>query len=229
MELVKLNDYAISERVNDLREILSENLCGESLNASDLEMVKVPAAGGTNWMVQSIGGEVACKDITGVVVFMMNRRSFWSKPMGEGGSEKPDCSSNDGVVGVGAPGGACSHCPMSEWGSGKNNSQACRQSRLIFVLRKDDILPICIKAPATSLKNLKSYFVRLGASKDGMNYRHCITKFSLEAATSNAGLKYSVIVPSFVGKLDPEACQKIDAVTQTIMPSIKKTAAEVAE
>lgn len=201
------NQFAITnaESSNDAIEALRENLGGERLSEYDLDQVKVPSGGGTAWEVPGISGTEATKEIVGVIVHMGKRRAYWSDPDPSG--ESPDCSSQDGITGRGDPGGACESCPMNEWGSSSKDGskgKACNERLMLFVVRKDDPLPIVISCPPSSLGALKKFRTRLRVP-----YWKAITSLTLVRKTNDGGQPYSQIVPTLTGVLDDDAAAAV--------------------
>lgn len=202
----------------DITEVLRDNM-GEhgGLRVFDLDRVKIPAGGGKLWSVPGLMGDEDTRELVGVIVNWRDPRSYWSVDIEDGdGSQPPDCQSNDGVLGTGLygkdsegnPSGECATCPMSQWGSkikdGKpTNAQACKQMRLLFLLRSDDLLPLAIFMPPTSLQPIKRYFLRLSAK--GIPYHGVLTKLTLGEAANKAGVKFSQAQAEMVGRLDPES------------------------
>lgn len=203
--------------------ILQENLGGESINPFDLDRIKVPSGGGLAWSVPSLTGEEVAKTIEGVIVYWRSTRSYWNTKF-TGESTPPTCQSPDGVTGVGAPGGACALCPMAQWGSGENGGQACKSARLLFVMQKDNILPVVVSVPPTSIAPIKKYFMRL-ASQD-RPYHAAITSLALVTAQNKKGLKYSQIVPSIVAPLTPEEAAIVRSYSTTIRGSLNQVTLE---
>ncbi len=104
-------EYAILKSgVEQLPEILKANLGSDGLNVSDLDRIKMPAGGGISWEVPTLTGLKTEQVIKGVIVFHKNVRAFWEKAFGDAPGEPPDCSSDDGIMGVGKPGGDCAKC-----------------------------------------------------------------------------------------------------------------------
>lgn len=199
--------FAITDpsAAGDAVEALRENLGGERLSEFDLDQVKVPSGGGTVWEIPGIAGSDAAKDITGVIVHMGRRRAYWSNP--EPSGEQPDCSSLDGVTGRGDPGGACESCPMNEWGSSTKDGsrgKACTERLLLFIVRKDDPLPLVLSCPPSSLGAMKKYRTRLRVP-----YWKAITSLTLVRKQNDGGQPYSEIVPTLAGVLDDDAAAKV--------------------
>jgi hypothetical protein len=203
--------------------IIEENLGGENINPFDLDRIKVPSGGGIAWAVPTLAGEDVAKTIEGVIVYWRSTRSYWDTPF-TGEATPPTCQSPDGITGTGNPGGACALCPMAAWGSGKNGGQACKSARLLFVMQKDNILPMVVCVPPTSIAPMKKYFMRL-ASQD-VPYHAAITSLALIAAQNKSGLKYSQIVPSLVAPLTETEAAIVRSYSQTIRGSLNQVALE---
>jgi hypothetical protein len=146
---------------------------------------------------------------------------------------------DDGAVGRGEygpgsdgnPSGRCAACPMAEWGSKEGtNAQACKQMRLLFLLRTEDLLPLAVFLPPTSIGALRRYFMRL-ASK-GIPYYGVLTKLTLEKTTNNNGIDYSRAVPEMSGilsKADRDAVREYGQSIGGALASVGVTAEDVAE
>lgn len=182
----------------DITNVMRDNLGEGGVTAFDLDRVKVPSGGGVAWEIPSLTGEAEVgRTFDGIIVHWREPRSYWAVSLDEsGGGSPPDCSSTDGKTGVGDPGGNCATCRLSQFGSGPKGGggQACKQMRLMFVLREDALLPIALFAPPTSLGPLRKYFLRLASQ--GKRYSDVVTRFALSKATSATGIEYAVIDPS---------------------------------
>jgi len=223
--IVEAKDYSLMEmNAEHLTEVLSQNIGDGGLSRFDLDTVKVPSGGATTWEIPTLEGEDKSEEITGILVFWKDVRAYWEAEY-DGSSNPPDCYSDDMKIGVGEPGGKCSECPFAEFGSAdKGEGQACKQIRILFMIRKDDILPLTIPAPPTSVGPIKKYFMRL-ASK-GIPYYSIITKLSLEKATNANGIKYSKIKPDFVEKLNKKTTQRIKEYQESIEPMLTEVQIE---
>jgi len=201
-EVAKLDTspYAIAnlgtgESNTTLAEIMRENVGAGGITPFDLDRVKVPAGGGAAWEIPTLTGETdVAKAFEGIIVAWREPRSYWLKGLDEGGGggQPPDCSSDDGERGTGTPGGECAECPLAQFGSGKEQrGQACKQMRLLFIVRENALLPIALFAPPTSIANIRKYFLRLAS--EGKRYSDVVTRFSLGKATSGGGIDYSKV------------------------------------
>lgn len=172
-----------------LAEILEENV-GSEISAFDLPKLTVPSGGGEFWTVQTAQGSEMVKEIEGVIVHVQHSKTYWSVDL-DSASEvaPPDCSSDDGVVGVGDPGGNCRSCPMNEFGS-KGKGKACRDRADVFVVFRTGIMPTRIQVPATSLAGLRQYGMVL--LDCGKRISDVLTRFTL-ATETKSGKKTAVI------------------------------------
>lgn len=188
----------------DMMEIITENIGGGEMSALDLPRIKIPSGGGTHWSIPSAEGDKSVPSFNGIIAYWTTMRAYWEKSFDEtGGGAPPECSSQDGVYGIGSPGGECMICPLNKFGSdNKQKGKACREVRANFVLLEDAQIPMVYMAPTMSIKPEKDYFMQLAAS--GIVYSEAETKFSLEQDKSGTGIKYSKGVPTLSRRLTTE-------------------------
>jgi hypothetical protein len=182
--------------MKEVQEILESNLGPHGLTEQDLERIKVPGSGGSAWAVQGIEGEEMMKEVSGPIPAWRDARLYYAVPYAERGKKAgpPDCSSKDGLVGIGNPGGSCAVCPLAQFGSDPKGGrgQACKQVRQILLLRPDHILPEIVNIPPTSLKNATQYFRRLASRR--IPYWGLITHLKLERTSNADGVDYARVV-----------------------------------
>jgi len=95
------------------------------------------------------------KYLEGIIVYSHNANSYW--PTGEDYDDNtpPACQSMDGKQGYGAPGGLCAACPYNRYGSdtkGTGKGKACKNQRILYLLRSGDLMPIQLSLSPTSIK-----------------------------------------------------------------------------
>lgn len=190
----------------DVSELLEANMGGGDFGPRNLTQVKVPAGGGMTWAVPHPDGEQDFRELTGVILFAQNTRAYYSSGVGEGPAGPPDCASDDGITGVGTPGGTCATCPLAQFGSAVRNGQpaagqACGSKKLLYLLLPDRILPVVVSAPATSLKAIQAYMG--GLLQVGQPIYSVETTLTLKRE-ERGGNKFSVIVANKSGNLSPE-------------------------
>jgi len=188
--------------------IMKENV-GQDGGANLLDRITMPSGKGGDYQVPGIDGELPMKEMEVVIGLFNDHRVYFEKPFGDGGSEKPDCHSEDMDKGVGAPGGDCHACPFNEYESAdKGKGKACSEKRLLMLFLPGRFLPIKLDAPPTSLQNIRKYFLRLAS--EGKLYRHVVTKFALEKDKSDKGVEFSKIAVSYIRDLTADEKVGID-------------------
>jgi len=200
-EIVKATtntEYAIFKsdiKPENLGETLAENLGQEGLSIFSLERIKVPSGGGKTWTVPTVSGEMETQNLEGIIIHNNIMRQYYENAFSGGGSP-PDCYSRDGMTGVGNPGGACDKCPLAQYGSANDGKTACKMRRLFFVLLPDSMLPVLLNAPPSSLKEARTYLMKL--SSIGKVYYKVITRFVLSKEKSSDGIDYSKLSFQYV-------------------------------
>jgi len=224
-----LGDYTIMQIAKEqIQDIIDANIGGQTFTEFDLERLSVPTGGGTNWEVANLDGTSSMvPTIDGVIVHWKLARGYWEIPYEEsGGGVPPDCQSQDSVIGVGTPGGDCRDCALAKFGSApgrKDNEfgkgQACKQMRVVFLMRPQSILPTVVSFPPTSLKGISSYLLRLTSNLTPFDA--VVTRLSLEEDKNTTGVKYSKIIPSMVSQLGKDEHAKLKAYMGNILPAIQ--------
>ena len=207
--------------VSDVIGALAENLGTEGASVGDFRRIKMPAGGGIAWEVPTIDGEPDVrKELVGVIVYQRTPRTYFATSFEESDGSPPDCRSDDGVRGVGNPGGDCSACPLAQFGSG-GVGQACTQQRQFFLLLEDGgAFPVILTLPPTSLKAARGYLV--GLAERGIPFSGALTRIGLEKATNSGGTGYSRVTMSLAGVLDPEARAVAKAYAAQMKPLLER-------
>jgi hypothetical protein len=224
MEILESNFKALAVPSQQLVAMLQNNL-GTQITAFDLDRVKVPAGGGTTWEVPSLTGMQKTEVLEGIILHLKDTRSYWSKKFG-GGNVPPDCASSDMLRGVGKPGGDCLKCPMAQFGTapgqdGKpGRGQACKHVRLMLFLRQDDLIPLLVPVPPSSVKGAKKYSLRLVGG--GYPYQGVVTQLRLTKTKNNDGIEYGQIEFSMARKLETAELERV----MTIAGALKEVFAK---
>lgn len=208
---------ALDRPSTEIQGIIQDNLAGQEIGEFDLPRITVPAGGGTVWQLESpLTGTQSFDKLDGILVFQRPTRAYWESDETTG--SPPDCSSRDGVVGVGKPGGECRICPLSQFGSDPKagRGQACKQGLAWFLLREDSFLPVVLGLPPTSLKAAREYTLALGGA--GIRASEVITTIALEKETNPDGQKFSKAVPTLGAKLDPAAVERAREYADALRP-----------
>jgi len=203
--LIGTNDFravaVLGETGENMMELMRENV-GDQISIFDFPKMTVPAGGGDIWMIPTLEGTKPEKEFEGVIVKRKSGKSYWEKSLDDvSETTPPDCASEDGLIGIGTPGGVCSTCPFNQYGSApKGAGKACKDKGDLVLLTKTGIMPMVIQVPPTSLKNLKQYgMLLLDAGKD---ISKVVTKFTLTTETKG-GKKTAIIQFRSGGDVDP--------------------------
>jgi len=202
LQVTQTNYMALSS--TDTMIAIRENIGEGGMTALDLPRIRIPAGGGTQWLIPSAEGDKSAPSFSGIIAYWTTMRAYWETDFAEsGGGVPPSCSSQDGSTGVGLPGGDCLTCPLNAFGSdSKQRGKACREVRANFVLLEDSFIPMVFMAPVMSIRPEKDYMMRLASS--GLSYSQVETKFALEQDKSSTGIKYSKAIPTMSRRLTPD-------------------------
>ena len=120
------------------------------------QRVKIPSGGQVQFELPSDDPDNPdyAKYLEGVIVYSHNANSYW--PTGEDYDDNtpPSCQSVDGKLGYGNPGGICTDCPYNRYGSdtkGTGKGKACKNQRIIYLLRSGEVMPIQLSLSPTSI------------------------------------------------------------------------------
>jgi len=186
---------------NNALEILNENLQGQSLSYQLFDIVKSPSGGTTAFTVPGLSGDDVEKELTGIILGYTTPRAYWETPEPIEGTP-PLCYSRDSVISF--EGKPCVQCPRNDFGSrdGDSNGKACKESVHIFMLRRDNILPLIVRVPVSSKMMFLKYTTRLVSNLTPI----CgvVTKISLEKAASKGGQPYAKYIFELDDTLSPE-------------------------
>ena len=135
------------------KEELEKDMEGLQLG---FQRVKIPSGGQVQFELPSDDPDNPdyAKYLEGVIVYSHNANSYW--PTGEDYDDNtpPSCQSVDGKLGYGNPGGLCADCPYNRYGSdtkGTGKGQACKNQRILYLLRSGEAMPIQLSLSPTSI------------------------------------------------------------------------------
>lgn len=235
--VARLENYAIMEHgISSVMDVIQENIGETELTPRDLERIQIPTGGRKKWEVPTLAGEETVETLQGVIIYWRSPRAYWATPFEEsGGGSVPDCYSDDGKTGQAQEeaelkwaGGIreCRTCPLNDWGSapGENKGKACKEMRLLFLLREDSLLPATLTLPPTSIQASKKYFLRLASR--GIPYHGVLTNITLEVVQSASGIKYSEARFSLEKQLALEQAQFIEDYRNTIRAQLDSVTVE---
>lgn len=129
--------------------------------------VKIPAGGTLQFEIPGDDPENPdyTKYLEGVILFNHASCAYWQDEKMDDNTA-PLCSSVDGKVGIGEPGGTCAVCALNRFGSGENGKgKACKNMRILYLLRDGEYMPLQITLPPTSIKPFNDFYSAVFASR----------------------------------------------------------------
>ena len=212
--------FMVLENAKGAIEALKSNLEGENLSPMDLDRVSVPAGGGVSWCIPTLAGDENTPEIVGVIVAVQNCRAMWQGDF-TGGGDPPDCSSDDGITGMGDPGGNCKLCPLAQFGSdNREKGQKCKSIKRLFLLRPASMLPLVVNLPPTSIRPATRDLLRLAGV--GLKYQVAVTRITLEKTKNSEGIAYSVASFALVARLDPGQSKDMEDYAKCMGPLLRR-------
>jgi hypothetical protein len=204
---------ALTRPIEEVEHAIAVNLGQMQLSPFDFARITIPTGGGTQWSLQTLEGDKMEAEIQGIIVVAQDARSYFKLPFGAEERRPPDCSSRDGVTGIGNPGGECAKCPLNQWDTkpgptGLTRGKACREGKQLFLVRGNEILPELLQLPPTSLKACRQYLLRLTGS--GYPYYGVVTAITLERTKSGGGVAYSEARFRFLRRLSNDEIGKLE-------------------
>jgi len=122
--------------------------------------VKIPAGGALQFEIPSDDPENPdySKYLEGVILFNHATGAYWPEGSEYDDNAVPLCSSVDGKLGIGEPGGSCPACALNRFGSAaEGNGKACKNMRVLYLLRSGEFMPLQVTLPPTSLKPFREF------------------------------------------------------------------------
>lgn len=230
-ELIANTYKALTVPAEQLTKFLIANIGEQGLKPSDLDKIKVPAGGGIAWEVPTLKGPETVNVLEGIVLAFKDVRAYWATK--GTGNNPPDCSSSDSITGVGTPGGFCHKCPLAQFGTAvdeKGNpskGQACKSMRVLLFLRQDDMIPMVISLPPTSIQASKKYFLRLVAN--GFPFYGVTTQLRLEKSKNASGTVYSQATLAMGRALEPDEVAKTELIGQAMKDLFGRTVVDATD
>ena len=171
----------------DFNEAIAEEMDG--LDAV-FDRIKMPSGDTTVFQIPSEDPDEPelAKEFSAVILYHHPIRAYF-KTKYTGGTNPPDCGSLNAVEGVGDPGGECERCIHNAFGTGENNSKACKERRRLYLLREGELFPVMLSLPTGSLKEFSRYVMR--TLSKGRKTNAIVTRISLARAVNKGGIAYA--------------------------------------
>lgn len=216
--IVPISKYAIAKWDPEaIGEILADNAGTVGYTREDFNKATFPTGEVRQFAVPTAEGRGLVETIVGVIIDFRDIRAYWEKAY-DGSGTPPDCSSEDTITGVGNPGGNCHSCPLSQFGSAAQGAgQACSQRRPLFVMQHNEILPLIVSLPPTSVRPCIKYFMRL--SGNSQRFNSVITGIGLGTPV---GKTYAQATLRRLELLEGQDVEHFRAITKAFRPILRK-------
>lgn len=197
----------------------------------DFDRVKIPSGGSLAFEVPGDDPDNPdmVKELVGVIVDHHPVNAYWPEQY-SGQGNPPACSSLDGKVGIGNPGGVCKNCPYNQWGSAPDGSggKACKNMHRVYLLRKGEMFPLLLTLPPTSIKPFSNYIAKRVVGRGKRSYE-VVTKITLKREQNKNGIAYSQAQFAIVGELPADEVQKAAEYAKNIKVITRSIGVEAAD
>ena len=207
------------QEIDEIAEAVALN--ADNGGMSEFDVPRITIAPGA-FKVPTAKGTALAEQIVGVVVYMRNIRAYYKSK--DQGNRPPDCSSKDCIMGTGDPGGRCvplidtntgrtveDGCPLAKFDSAttpdgkQGKGQACKETKQLFILRGDSLMPEILSIPPTSLTVARKFFNWLLLR---VAYPKALITITVANEKNAQGQEYGTAVFDLVRKLTPEEAQR---------------------
>ena len=203
-EMTVSHGFSEIANLSFLSEAMNDECAGLEFS---LDRVKIPSGGMTAFEVPTGDGET-----TELVILMSHPANAYYREAYKGGSNPPDCGSFDGITG--SSGQSCKTCPYNVFGSGEGKAKACKNRRMMYLLRENELFPLILNLPTGSLRSFTKYVQSLLSR--GKRPHQVVTKISLRKAKNGDSPEFSQAVFKCVRALDAAEQSNIDAMIEQV-------------
>lgn len=194
------------------------------------QRIKIPGGGSLQFEIPTDDPENPeyKKFLEGVLVFHHDANAYWPEGSENDENSVPLCSSMDGKQGIGEPGGSCAMCALNQYGTApEGRGKACKNMRMLYLLRSGECVPIQIYLPPTSLKPFKTFINQAFLIRRRPSYGSVI-QIGLRKMNTG-GNDYSVATFRLIGNFEGEQLAQIRSYAETFKEQIKLSLTQRAE
>ena len=201
-------------------EELAEDMEGIQMS---FQRVKIPSGGMLQFELPSDDPDNPdyAKNLEGVILYNHSNNAYWAEgDEYDDNNTAPLCSSVDGKNGIGEPGGLCAACALNQYGTApEGNGKACKNMRILYLLRSGDYMPLQVTLPPTSLKPFKDFINQSFMLRRRATYGS-VVQIGLKKA-SNGTNDYSVATFRRLYDFEGEELAQIRAYANSFKEQIK--------
>ena len=209
----------VSASANEFsREELAEDMEGITVYFT---RAKIPGGGVTQFELPSDDETTPTyvPKLTGIILHSHDQCALWDESSDDE-DNKPLCSSADGKTGIGTPGGTCAACALNAYGTAaKGAGKACKNSRVLYLLRSGDYLPLQLNLPPTSIGPFKEFYRKAFAMRQRPAYASLV-EIGLKKE-SNGKEEYGVATFRRIADFSGEKLQQVRAYATTFKEQVK--------
>ena len=210
-------DYEIlnPETITSLGDVVAQNLeAGDMTPRKFFPQIKTPTLGNIHWSIPTTDGDIDSKTFSGIIMHIQTERGLFPKPYKP--NSIPFCVSENGIVGVGEPGGECSSCPNRSFGP-DGEPPECAEKKAVYILMKEEVIPMVLRVPPSSFQSLEKHLLKM--SRKLKPHYAFETVFSLKSVKKPAAT-VSEIVFEIGAPIDSDSIKKVQGVKSSIVPFI---------
>lgn len=162
----------------------------------DFPRIKILHAGAN--MFSFVDEDRTVKEFVGIIIAIAPQRVWWPYEFGKGPDDddgRPHCFTSDLIKpdpeSKSPQSDTCANCPMDQYDSAiKGRGKACNETRRVFLIPEERMLPHWMIVPPSSLKPMRRYINEIVNKKLGRP-QLITTKFSIVSASNRDGVDYS--------------------------------------
>jgi hypothetical protein len=226
---------APQQEIDEVAEAVAMN--ADNGGMSELDIPRITIAPGA-FKTPTAKGTTLAERIVGVVVYIRHVRTYYKSK--DQGNRPPDCSSKDCITGRGDPGGRCTPlvdlstgkvsipgCPLAAFESAttpdgrQGKGQACKETKQLFILRGDSLMPEILSIPPTSLVAARKFFNFVAAR---FPYPKALISITVSNQKNTQGQEYGTAAFDLVRKLTSEEAQRMMTFHKMCEKFLKTTA-----
>ena len=184
--------------------------------------IKIPAGGTIQFEIPTDDPENPdyTKTLEGVILYHHPNYVYWAEGSEYDENSTPLCTSVDGKVGIGEPGGICSTCALNEYGTAaEGRGKACKNMRMLYLLCNGEYMPYQLALPPTSLKPFNDFVNQAFMLRRRASYGS-VVQISLKKV-SNGTNDYSVAVFRRILDFEGEKLAQVRAYADSFKKQMK--------
>lgn len=163
--------------------------------------------------------------LQGVILFNHPSNAYWPEDVEPSEDNPPLCQAVDGKTGYGEPGGSCATCAMNKFGSSsKGGGKACKNMRVLYLLRSGEMMPIQLNLPPTSLRPFREFVNNNFVMRQRATYGSLV-EIGLKREEAN-GYPYGVATFKKLYDFTGEELERVKAYAATFREQAKESKAE---